>query len=168
MMASWRKRGNTIECVANVRRRYIGSNKQELISTVQALLGGDKGLLAMDESNPTCNKRFAQLGIPQTEEARRSYRELILTTPGLGEFISGAILYDETIRQTASDGTPMIKLVTDAGIVPGIKVDTGAKDMAGHPGEKITEGLDSLRERLAEYSQMGARFAKWRGSDYYR
>ena len=137
-------------------------NVQELKSTVQALLGGDKGLLAMDESNPTCNKRIAQLGIAQTEEARRSYRELILTTPGLSEFISGVILYDETIRQTASDGTPMIKLASDAGIVPGIKVDTGAKDMAGHPGEKITEGLDGLRERLIEYSQMGARFAKWR------
>jgi fructose-bisphosphate aldolase, class I len=138
-------------------------NIQELKSTVQALLGDDKGLLAMDESNPTCNKRFAQLGIAQTEEARRSYRELILTTPGLEEFISGAILYDETIRQITSHSTPMIKLVTDAGMVPGVKVDTGAKDMAGHPGEKITEGLDRLRERLIEYSQMGARFAKWRG-----
>ena len=137
-------------------------NAQELISTAQALVGGDKGLLAMDESNPTCNKRFAQFGIPQTEEARRSYRELILTTPGLGEFISGAILYDETIRQSTNDGTPLVKLITDAGIIPGIKVDTGAKDMAGHPGEKITEGLDGLRDRLAEYSQLGARFAKWR------
>jgi fructose-bisphosphate aldolase class I len=137
-------------------------NTQELISTVQALVGGDKGLLAMDESNPTCNKRFAQFGIPQTEEARRSYRELILTTPGLGQFISGVILYDETIRQSKSDGTPMVKLITGAGIVPGIKVDTGAKNMAGHLGEKITEGLDGLRARLAEYSQFGARFAKWR------
>jgi fructose-bisphosphate aldolase class I len=116
----------------------------------------------MDESNPTCNKRFAKLGIPQTEEARRAYRELIVTTPGLGECISGAILYDETIRQQKKDGTPFVKVLTDAGIIPGIKVDTGAKDMAGHPGEKITEGLDGLRDRLAEYSQMGARFAKWR------
>jgi fructose-bisphosphate aldolase class I len=116
----------------------------------------------MDESNPTCNKRFAKLGIPQTEETRRSYRELIVTTPGLGEFISGVILYDETIRQSAKDGTPFIKIITDAGIIPGIKVDTGAKDMAGHPGEKITEGLDGLRERLKEYFNMGARFAKWR------
>jgi fructose-bisphosphate aldolase class I len=116
----------------------------------------------MDESNPTCNKRFARLGIPQTEEARRAYRELIVTTPGLGECISGAILYDETIRQQKKDGTPFVKVITDAGIIPGIKVDTGAKDMAGHPGEKITEGLDGLRDRLAEYSQMGARFAKWR------
>ena len=137
-------------------------NSQELIVTARALVAGDKGLLAMDESNPTCNKRFARLGIPQTEEARRSYRELIVTTPGLGEFISGVILYDETIRQSRKDGTPFVKVITDAGIIPGIKVDTGAKDMAGHPGEKITEGLDGLRARLAEYSQMGARFAKWR------
>ncbi|MGZ6170893.1 MAG: class I fructose-bisphosphate aldolase, partial [Gemmatimonadaceae bacterium] len=137
-------------------------NAQELIETARMLVAGDKGLLAMDESNPTCNKRFARLGIPQTEEARRSYRELIVTTPGLGEFISGVILYDETIRQPAKDGTPLVKVITNAGIIPGIKVDTGAKAMAGHPGEKITEGLDGLRDRLAEYSQMGARFAKWR------
>ena len=116
----------------------------------------------MDESNPTCNKRFAKLGIPQTVEARRAYRELIVTTPNLGECISGVILYDETIRQQKKDGTPFIKVITDAGIIPGIKVDAGAKDLAGHPGEKVTEGLDGLRERLAEYSQMGARFAKWR------
>jgi fructose-bisphosphate aldolase class I len=126
------------------------------------MVADDKGLLAMDESNPTCNKRFAKWGIPQTEETRRAYRELIVTTPGLGESISGAILYDETIRQKTEDGTSFVKALTDAGIIPGIKVDTGAKDMAGHPGEKITEGLDGLRERLAEYSQMGARFAKWR------
>ncbi|HUD83975.1 MAG TPA: class I fructose-bisphosphate aldolase [Candidatus Saccharimonadales bacterium] len=114
-------------------------------------------------SYPTCNKRFARLRIPQTEEARRAYRELIVTTPGLGESISGAILYDETIRQQKKkDGTPFVKAITDAGIVPGIKVDAGAKDMAGHPRERITEGLDGLRDRLAEYSQMGARFAKWR------
>ena len=137
-------------------------NTHELRETAQALVAGDKGLLAMDESNPTCNKRFARLGIPQTQEARRAYRELLVTTPGLGECISGAILYDETIRQQKKDGTPFLKVITDAGIIPGIKVDTGAKDMAGFPGEKVTEGLDGLRERLAEYSQMGARFAKWR------
>jgi fructose-bisphosphate aldolase class I len=137
-------------------------NSQELIVTAKAIVAEDKGLLAIDESNPTCNKRFARLGIPQTEEARRAYRELILTTPGLGECISGVILYDETIRQQKKDGTPFIKVITDAGIILGIKVDTGAKDMAGHPGEKITEGLDGLRNRLAEYFQMGARFAKWR------
>ena len=137
-------------------------NPQKLIDTAKSMVAGDKGLLAMDESNPTCNKRFAKLGIPQTVEARRAYRELIVTAPGLGESISGAILYDETIRQQKKDGTPFVKALTDAGIIPGIKVDVGAKDLAGFPGEKITEGLDGLRERLAEYSQMGARFAKWR------
>jgi fructose-bisphosphate aldolase class I len=116
----------------------------------------------MDESNGTCNKRFASLGIPQTIEARRAYRELIVTTMGLGECIGGAILYDETIRQQRSDGTPFVKVLIDAGIIPGIKVDTGAKELAGHPGEKVTEGLDGLRDRLAEYVRMGARFAKWR------
>ena len=116
----------------------------------------------MDESNPTCNKRFAKLGIPQTVEARRAYRELIVTAPGLGECISGAILYDETIRQQKNDGTPFVKAILAAGIIPGIKVDAGARDLACCPGEKITEGLDGLRDRLAEYSRMGARFAKWR------
>lgn len=135
---------------------------QDLTGTAKKLLANDKGLLAMDESNETCNKRFASFGIPQTEEARRSYRELIVTTPGLGESISGAILYDETIRQQKKDGTPFIKIIIDAGIIPGIKVDTGAKSMATHPGEKITEGLDGLRERLTDYLKMGARFAKWR------
>ena len=135
---------------------------QRLIETARRLVAGDKGLLAMDESNPTCDKRFAKLGIRQTVEARRAYRELIITTPGLGECISGAILYDETIRQNKKDGTPFIKDITDAGIIPGIKVDAGAKDLAAHSGEKITEGLDGLRDRLEEYSHMGARFAKWR------
>jgi fructose-bisphosphate aldolase class I len=133
-----------------------------LIATAKALVADDKGLLAMDESNPTCHKRFAKLGIQQTVEARRDYRELIVTTPGLCECISGVILYDETIRQQKEDGTPFLKVLTDAGIIPGIKVDIGAKDLAGHPGEKITEGLDGLRERFKEYFQMGARFAKWR------
>jgi fructose-bisphosphate aldolase class I len=137
-------------------------NAQELIDTARALVANDKGLLAMDESNPTCDKRFRKLGIPLTVEARRAWRELIVTTPGLAESISGAILFDETIRQQKKDGTPFAKSLADAGIIPGIKVDSGAKDMAGHPGEKITEGLDGLRGRLAEYVQMGARFAKWR------
>ena len=137
-------------------------NAQDLVATASSLVAGDKGLLAMDESNPTCNKRFAKLGIPQTEVARRAYRELIVTTPGLGECISGVILFDETIRQQKRDGTPFVQAITDAGIIPGIKVDAGAKNMAGHPREKITEGLDGLRDRLVEYSQMGARFAKWR------
>jgi fructose-bisphosphate aldolase class I len=137
-------------------------NTQDIIDTAKALVAGDKGLLAMDESNPTCNKRFAALGIPQNEDVRRAYREMIVDTPGLGESISGAILYDETIRQQKKDGTPIVKAIIDAGIIPGIKVDIGAKGMAGHPGEKITEGLDGLRDRLIEYYQMGARFAKWR------
>ena len=137
-------------------------NAPELMHTARKLVANDKGLLAMDESNPTCNKRFAKLGIPQTVEARRTYREWIVSTPGLGECISGAILYDETIRQQKKDGTPMVKALINAGIIPGIKVDAGAIDMAAHPGEKITEGLDGLRERLVEYFAMGARFAKWR------
>jgi fructose-bisphosphate aldolase class I len=135
---------------------------QKLIDTAKMLVADDKGLLAMDESNPTFDKRFAKLGIPQTVEARRAYREMIVTTPGLGECISGAILYDETIRQQTHDGTAFVKALTNAGIIPGIKVDAGAKAMAGHPGEKVTEGLDGLRDRLAEYADMGARFAKWR------
>jgi len=137
-------------------------NTQKLKDAATALVADDKGLLAMDESNPTCNKRFAKLAIPQTAEARRAWRELIVTTPDLAESISGAILFDETIRQRKSDGTPFAKALADAGIIPGIKVDLGAKEFAGHPGEKVTEGLDALRDRLAEYSQMGACFAKWR------
>ena len=137
-------------------------NAPQLRATARALVAGDKGLLAMDESTPTCNQRFAALGIPQTGEARRAYRELIVTTPHLGQCISGAILYDQTIHQETKAGIPFVKVLIDAGIIPGIKVDAGAKDLAGHPGEKVTEGLDGLRNRLAEYSQMGARFAKWR------
>ena len=137
-------------------------NVQKLIETTKMLVADNKGLLAMDESNPTCNKRFAKLGISQTEEARRAYRELIITTPSLGEYISGAILYDETIHQQQKNGIPLIKAIINEGIIPGIKVDIGAKDMAGHPGEKITEGLDGLRDRLQKYFHKGARFAKWR------
>lgn len=122
----------------------------------------EKGLLAMDESIPTCNKRFAALNIPQTEAMRRNYRELLVTTPRLGECISGAILSDETIHQHQSDGKPFVEILENAGIIPGIKVDMGAKEMAGFPGEKITEGLDGLRDRLKEYKKLGARFAKWR------
>ena len=133
-----------------------------LAATARLMLADHKGLLAMDESTGTCNKRFAKAGIPQTEEARRRYRELIITAPGLAECVSGVILYDETIRQAQSDGTPFLKIIAAAGIIPGIKVDTGAKDLAGHAGEKITEGLDGLRQRLNDYFYMGARFAKWR------
>ena len=138
-------------------------NPRTLVDTARALVAGDRGLLAMDESSPTCNTRFAEFGIPRTHENRRAYREMIVTTPDLGACISGAILCDETIRQRRADGTPFAEALSDAGIVPGIKVDTGARDLAGHPGEKVTEGLDGLRDRLAEYLQMGARFAKWRG-----
>ena len=125
-------------------------------------MADDKGLLAMDESTSTSNKRFAELNIPQTVEARRSWRELIITTPDLAESISGAILYDETIRQRTKDDTPFVQILINSGIIPGIKVDAGLTDLAGHPKEKITDGLDGLRERLADYSRMGARFAKWR------
>ena len=137
-------------------------NTQQLVSTALMLVADGKGLLAMDESNATCDKRFGKAGIPQTAEAKRAYRELIVTTAGLGRYISGAILFDETIRQSTRDGMSFIQALSDAGIIPGIKVDTGAKDMAARPGEKITEGLDGLRDRLAEYVKEGARFAKWR------
>jgi len=137
-------------------------NITDIITTAKALVADHKGILAMDESNPTCDKRFAALGIPQTEEARLAYREMIITTPGLSESINGVILYDETIHQHLKDGTPFIKAVTDAGIIPGIKVDAGTKVMVDHPGQKITAGLDGLSDRLIEYYQMGARFAKWR------
>ncbi len=133
-----------------------------LVAAANALVDGDKGLLAIDESIPTCNKRFARLGIGQTEHNRRAYRELIVTTPGLGDSISGVILCDETIRQHTTRGEAFAAVLVNAGIVPGIKVDLGAKPLAAHPGEKVTEGLDGLRERLAEYAALGARFAKWR------
>ena len=137
-------------------------NKQNLIVTSKAMVANYKGLLAMDESNTTSNKRFEKLGIPLTEERRCVYREMIVTTPGLNESISGAILFDETIRQHLKNGTPFINALTEKGIIPGIKVDTGAKDMEGHPGEKITEGLNGLPARLKEYANMNLRFAKWR------
>lgn len=137
-------------------------NLQELQTTAKAMVARGKGVLAMDESNATANKRFKKLGIDDTVENRRAYRELLLAAPGLGNYISGAILYDETIRQATSDGTPFSKYMAKQGIMPGIKVDTGAKELAGFPGEKVTEGLDGLRERLTEYKSMGARFAKWR------
>ncbi len=139
-------------------------NIKKLTQTTKALFANDKGLLAMDESTATCNKRFAELGIPETEEARLAWRELIITTPNLAKCISGLILYDETIRQKKEDGTLFVDVIKDAGIIPGIKVDAGLKDMPGHPGEKVTEGLNGLNGRLAEYFQMGARFAKWRAA----
>ena len=135
---------------------------QGLQATAKAMVAKGKGILAMDESNPTCGRRFKKPGIENTIENRRAWRELLLTTPRLADYISGAILYDETIRQATSDGIPFPQYMGQCGIIPGIKVDTGAKDLTGFPGEKVTEGLDGLRERLAEYKGMGARFAKWR------
>jgi fructose-bisphosphate aldolase, class I len=137
-------------------------NEQTLKATAAALTADAKGLLAMDESNPTADKRFAALGIAQTPEMRRAYRDMIVTAPGLADAISGAILYDETIRSRTFAELPFAEALAKAGIIPGIKVDAGAKPLALHEGELVTEGLDGLRERLAEYSRMGARFAKWR------
>jgi fructose-bisphosphate aldolase class I len=135
---------------------------QELIATAQAMFAPGKGILAADESYGTANKRFQKLGIPTTEEMRRAYREMLFTTPGVGEFFSGVILFDETIRQATQDGKPFTQVLTDAGIIPGIKLDLGAKPLAKSPNELVTEGLDGLRDRIAEYYNMGARFAKWR------
>ena len=137
-------------------------NEQTLKATATALTADGRGLLAMDESNPTADKRFAALGIPQTPEMRRAYRDMIVTAPGLSESISGAILYDETIRTTTFTDEPFAQVLQKVGIIPGIKVDAGARPLALHDGELVTEGLDGLRDRLAEYSKMGARFAKWR------
>src|SRR6188508_932243 len=134
----------------------------ELNETARALVADDKGILAADESSGTIEKRFDTIKLESTEESRRAYRDMLFTTPGLEEFVSGVILFDEALRQSASDGTPFAKLLADKGIIPGIKVDTGAKDLAFAPGETVTEGLDGLRERLQEYKSLGARFAKWR------
>ena len=134
----------------------------QLESIARAMVAPGKGILAADESSPTIKKRFDSIKVESTEENRRAYRELLFTTAGASEFISGVILYDETIRQSTADGTPFPKLLDQSGIIPGIKVDKGAKALPGAEGEKITEGLDGLRERLAEYRGMGARFAKWR------
>ena len=135
---------------------------QKLTSTAQALVAPGKGILAADESGGTIKRRFDSLGIECTEASRRDYRELLFRTAGVAEHISGVILFDETIRQHSADGTPLVKVLADQGIIPGIKVDSGAKPLAGAPGETVTEGLDGLRERLAEYAELGARFTKWR------
>ena len=135
---------------------------EQLESIAQAMVAPGKGIIAIDESNNTIKKRFDSVGVPNTEENRRAYREMLLTTPGLNQHISGAILYDETIRQSTKAGVPFTKLMLDAGILPGIKVDKGVSPLAGFPGELVTEGLDGLRERLAEYAKLGAKFAKWR------
>lgn len=131
-------------------------------AVAQELVAPGKGILAADESGPTIEKRFQSVGVASTEENRRAYRELLFTTPGLNAFISGVILYDETIRQEAADGTRLVAGLEGHGIIPGIKVDAGAKPLAGFPGETVTEGLDGLRKRLAEYAGLGARFTKWR------
>jgi fructose-bisphosphate aldolase, class I len=134
----------------------------QMETTARALVAGGKGLLAADESTGTIEKRFKSVGAACTEENRRAYRELLFTTAGLNEFISGVILYDETIRQKAADGTPLVEVLHRQGIIPGIKVDKGAKALAGFVSEKITEGLDGLDERLTHYRELGARFTKWR------
>lgn len=137
-------------------------NILEMERTARALVAPAKGILAADESTGTIAKRLAGVGVESTEPARRDYRELLFSTPRLGEYISGVILYDETLRQATRSGESMVALLDRQGIIPGIKVDQGAKPLAGFPGEKVTEGLDGLRDRLAEYSKLGARFAKWR------
>ncbi|MDC1214684.1 fructose-bisphosphate aldolase class I [Rhodospirillales bacterium] len=137
-------------------------NKQELFQTAVAMVANNKGLLAADESTGTMGKRLDSIGVENAEPNRRDYREMLFRANGFGDFISGVILYDETIRQNAADGTSLVKILQDAGSIPGIKVDGGAKALPGRPAEKITEGLDGLPERVAEYYQLGARFAKWR------
>ena len=137
-------------------------NRSDLERVATTMVAKDKGLLAADESNSTISKRFQKIGLESTEEHRRSYRELLFSTAGMAQWISGVILYDETIRQKTRDGVPFPDYLTKLGVLPGIKVDTGAKPLAGFAGETITEGLDGLRERLVEYYKLGARFAKWR------
>jgi fructose-bisphosphate aldolase class I len=138
------------------------SGLEELQATARAMVAPGRGILAADESNATMTKRLEAVGVDSTEDSRLHFRELLVSTPGAEEHISGVILYDETIRQQSADGRPFCELLSDRGMVPGIKVDTGAKPLAGAEGEKVTEGLDGLRERLEEYYEMGARFAKWR------
>ena len=135
---------------------------EQLAETARAMVAPGKGIIAIDESSATCKKRFDGVGIESSEENRRAYRELLLTTPKANEFLSGAILFDETIRQKTKAGVPFAKFMADNGMIPGIKVDKGTHPLAGFPGEVVTEGLDGLRERLAEYYKLGARFAKWR------
>ncbi|MEJ2314090.1 MAG: fructose-bisphosphate aldolase class I [Nitrospirota bacterium] len=137
-------------------------NKPELQATALALVPEGKGILAADESTGTITKRLAKIGVESNEETRRSYREVLFTAPGVEDYISGVILFDETIHQSARDGTPFAEVLKRRGIIPGIKVDMKAHDMAGFPGEKVTEGLDGLRDRFSHYTELGARFAKWR------
>jgi fructose-bisphosphate aldolase, class I len=134
----------------------------DLETTAREIVAPGKGILAADESDGTIKKRFDSIDVDSTEDNRRAYREMLFTTPGIGDYISGVILFDETIRQSSSDGTPFSELLQAAGVIPGIKVDKGAKPLAGSPDETVTEGLDGLRERLEEYRELGARFTKWR------
>jgi len=134
----------------------------DLAATAQAMVAPGKGILAADESFGTIEKRFKSISVPNTEENRRAYRQMLFTAPGVGDYISGVIMFDETLRHTADDGTPFAGVLEKQGVIPGIKVDKGAKALAGFPGEQVTEGLDGLRERLAEYFSIGARFTKWR------
>ena len=136
---------------------------QQLISTAQALVAPGKGILAADESASTIKRRFDSINAESTEDNRRTYREMLFRTKGAAEYVSGVILFDETIRQNGADGTPLVKVLTDQGIIPGIKVDKGTKPLPGAPNELVTEGLDGLAERLNEYRELGARFTKWRG-----
>jgi len=137
-------------------------NIDELKPIANAIVARQKGVLAADESSPTIKKRFDSIQVESTEESRRRYREILFSTEGIERYVGGVILFDETLRQSTRDGVPFPKLLADRGIIPGIKVDQGAKALALHPGDKVTEGLDGLRDRLAEYRQLGARFAKWR------
>ena len=139
----------------------MGNNLEDI---ARALVAPGKGILAADESSGTIKKRFDSIGVESTEENRRAYRDLLFTTEGAAEHISGVILYDETIRQSSADGTPFPKLLESQGVIPGIKVDKGAKPLANAPGETITEGLDGLHARLEEYRELGARFTKWRAT----
>ncbi len=138
-------------------------NADAMIQTTKALVAPGKGILAADESSPTIAKRFSSIGLESTEPRRRAYREILFTTSGIGDYISGVILFDETIRQSTADGTPFPEVLRAEGVIPGIKVDAGTTPLAGYPGELVTRGLDGLRERFAEYVSLGARFAKWRG-----
>ncbi len=138
------------------------ADEAKLEATAWAMVAPGKGILAIDETSPTCTKRFDEFGIESTAESRRDYREMLIRAPGIAEYVSGAILYDETIRQDAADGRPLVDVLNAQGIIPGIKVDTGAKPLDGAPGETLTEGLDGLAGRLNEYREIGARFTKWR------
>ena len=141
-------------------------SKEELIATANAMVAPGKGILAADESTGTIEKRLTSINVPSTEENRRDYREMLFRTAAIGDHISGVILFDETLRQAAADGTPLVKILQDAGVIPGIKVDKGAKALPNADGETVTEGLDGLRERMAEYYDLGARFSKWRATIY--